>query len=579
MRSLPVAMRDGVRLSTDVYLPKAGASRGWPTILIRTPYDKNRWRKAGDVRSGDRRGAARYFASHGYAVVVQDVRGKFESGGAFSVLEKTVLDYPDTMDWIVAQPWSSGRVGTFGCSYLGEIQYIQSALGHPALKATVPQAGAGAIADIQGRRRYFGARNGGAYELAMGFGWFWQNGAHVAPKALPERSPEIDTDDVLRQLPTKDLIRRNGGPPTDWNLFLTTSMDNPMWSEERGFVTDDSKGVVPGLHVNSWYDFGVLGTIDIARRFAENATNALAAENQYLLIGPGVHCANERAKEDTLIGDRSVGDARFHYWELYKSWFDRWLKGDENALQGLPKVQYYLMGANEWRAADRFPPTEAAPTDFFLSSDKGANGLGGDGALSLSLASGAGRDGFVYDPGDPVPSLGGPICCTVNADSAAGAFDQRPVESRSDVLVFDTEPLAEAVTVAGPIKVTLFVSSDAPDTDFTAKLVDVYPDGRAFNVQEGVLRARYRKGYDRTVFMESGEVYEIAFDLQATANQFKPGHQIRLEVSSSNFPRWDRNLNTGGNNYDETEWRTARNVIHHGPAYPSRLTLWTIKNN
>jgi putative CocE/NonD family hydrolase len=267
-----------------------------------------------------------------------------------------------------------------------------------------------------------------------------------------------------------------------------------------------------------------------------------------------------------------VGDARFDLWSLYLRWFDRWLRGDTDALAGVPRVQYFLMGRNEWRSADDWPVPGTRFTALHLGSTTGANGLNGDGRLTADSPE-PGYDAYVYDPASPAPSLGGPLCCTASKEALPGSYDQREVEIRHDVLVYSSEPLKSGLEVTGPLQVVLYVSSDAPDTDFTAKLVDVYPDGRAFNVQEGILRARYREGFDRKVFMEPGQVYELAIDLQATANWFGPEHRIRLEISSSNFPRFDRNLNTGGNNYDESEFAAARNTIHFGGDHPSRLIL------
>ncbi len=284
------------------------------------------------------------------------------------------------------------------------------------------------------------------------------------------------------------------------------------------------------------------------------------------------HCASHEVSEKTVVGARPLGDARFDYYRVYEKWFAFWLRGEANKVTAMPKVQYYVMGRNVWKSAKDWPLPNARATRFYLHSDGGANSLYGSGTLSTEKPGKEPADRFVYDPGNPVPSFGGPVCCT-KMNEAEGAYDQRPVEARDDVLVYTSEVLTEGIEVTGPLKLVLYVSSSARDTDFTAKLIDVYPDGRAFNLQEGILRARYRDGFDRTVWMEPGEVYRLEIDLQATSNYFAPGHRIRLEVSSSNFPRFDRNLNTGGNNYDETRWQVARNVVHHSGRYPSHLIL------
>ena len=279
------------------------------------------------------------------------------------------------------------------------------------------------------------------------------------------------------------------------------------------------------------------------------------------------------AGKKTIVGERDLGDARKEFWRIYVDWFDHWLRGTDNGITEMPHVQYYLMGKNEWRNAQEWPLPETRFTDYYLHSDGQANSRFGTGRLSAEPPEHESLDNYVYDPATPVPSLGGPVCCTGTPDAAAGAFDQREVEMRHDVLVYSTPPLEEGVEVTGPIEAVLYVSSSAKDTDFTAKLVDVYPDGTAYNVQEGILRARYREGLDRKVWMQPGEVYELRLDVHATSNYFGPGHRIRLQVSSSNFPRFDRNLNTGGNNYDETEWQIAQNTVHHSERYPSRIVL------
>ena len=267
------------------------------------------------------------------------------------------------------------------------------------------------------------------------------------------------------------------------------------------------------------------------------------------------------------------GDARLDYFRIYLDWFDHWLKGVDNGVTEMPKVQYYLMGANEWRTSDVWPVPGTQQVPLYLHSSGQANTRNGDGFLTAVAPFDEPPDSYVYDPGNPVPSLGGPICCTSAEGSVAGAFDQSEIELREDVLVYTTQPLGDGLEVTGELEAILYVSSSARDTDFTVKIVDVHPDGGAYNVQEGILRARYREGFDRWVFMNEGGVYEVRIDLHATAHYFKPGHRIRVEVSSSNFPRLDRNLNTGGNNYDESEWVVATNTIHHSRATPSRIVL------
>jgi putative CocE/NonD family hydrolase len=325
--------------------------------------------------------------------------------------------------------------------------------------------------------------------------------------------------------------------------------------------------------VNGWYDFGVAETLYEFNLLRENAESAKGRDHQFVVIGPTTHCSFERVSERTIVGTRDVGDARFDYQQLYRRWFDRWLKGIDTGVERDPKVRLYVMGKNEWRNENEWPLARTRFTPFYLHSAGRANSLWGDGTLGTTRPGDETPDRYTYDPRTPVPSRGGPVCCTGTPDAPEGAFDQSEVEARHDVLVYSTPPLTQGVEVTGPLKVVLYVSSDARDTDFTAKVVDVHPDGTAYNVQEGILRARYRDGFDRTVFMQPGQVYKVEIDLQATSNWFAPGHRLRVEVASSNFPRFDRNLNTGGNNHDERSWKVARNVIHHSARYPSHIVL------
>jgi uncharacterized protein len=293
----------------------------------------------------------------------------------------------------------------------------------------------------------------------------------------------------------------------------------------------------------------------------ENGENARARANQFVVIAPTTHCAFDSATEHTVVGKRELGDAQFDYYNLYLRWYDHWLKGLDNGMATAPKVQIYVMGANKWRSENEWPLARTRFTKYYLHSDGHANSLGGDGVLSAEAPRDEASDQFRYDPKDPVPTVG------------EGAQDQSEVERRTDVLVYSTPPLKAGVELTGTMELVLFVGSSARDTDFTAKLVDVYPNGTAFNLQDGVLRARYREGFNKKVWMKPGEVYPLKIDLHATSNYFPAGHRIRLEVSSSNFPRFDRNLNTGGNNYDESEGSIATNVVCHSRDRLSYIVL------
>ncbi|MHB8839618.1 MAG: CocE/NonD family hydrolase, partial [Gemmatimonadaceae bacterium] len=282
--------------------------------------------------------------------------------------------------------------------------------------------------------------------------------------------------------------------------------------------------------------------------------------------------------EHTVVGERDMGDARYGYQNFVFDFFDQFLKDDGlHPMDTVPKVRYYVMGLNEWRTSDVWPPKEAQPMTFHLGSNGHANTAAGDGVLSLQAARKDVPDLFSYGPLNPVMSHGGNVCCQGNAVQA-GALDQATAEARPDVLVYTTEPFKEGMELSGPIVPTLYVSSDAKDTDFTVKVLDVYPDGKAYNLDESIQRMRYRDGYDKPpVWMEKDKVYKVTLQPLNTSNYFKPGHRLRIEVSSSNFPRFDRNLNTGGNNWDETTPVTAHNVVHHSEQYPSALTVTMVK--
>jgi putative CocE/NonD family hydrolase len=333
---------------------------------------------------------------------------------------------------------------------------------------------------------------------------------------------------------------------------------------------------LPGLWVMSWYDVSVGPNLATYNHVRSTARPQVASQ-QYAVIAPTLHCQQARATENTIVGERSVGDARLDYTALTYGWFDHFLKGERNGLlDTLPKVRYYTMGANKWQTSDVWPPRGAQTQTLYLSSEGHANTLNGDGRLVAGAPADDRPDAFTYDPMNPVPSHGGNVCCTGNA-VRGGALDQREIEARPDVLVYSTDPLSEGVEVSGPVEVTLYVSSDAKDTDFTVKLLDVLPDGRAYNLDETIQRVRYREGYDKQVWMKPGTTYKVGLGPLNTSNYFDVRHRIRIEVSSSNFPRFERNLNTGGRNYDEATGVVARNTVHHSRAFPSQVKLTVVR--
>ncbi|HVT38876.1 MAG TPA: CocE/NonD family hydrolase [Gemmatimonadaceae bacterium] len=562
-RSVMVPMRDGVKLATDVYRP-ADVAGALPTILIRTPYNK------GANPRGD--GSANFFSSHGYAVVVQDVRGKFASEGQFRVYEGDKTDWSDMFDWIGAQPWSTGRIGTYGCSYLGEGQIIAAQQRHPRHIAAIAQAAGGNVGRIGRRRQFWGSVEGGAFSISINFGWM-PVFASLDKGARP--MPNVDLASFFRTLPVLDMTDRAGSPSWDWRNFLERSPDDPWW-DRHGYLTARDSVSVAALHVSSWFDLAA-EALEEAELFRKNALNERARTGQYAIISPTTHCLSERASNQTKVGDLPVGDARLHYFETYLAWFDRWLRGNERALDSLPRIQYYVIGRNQWRTSDRWPVRGMRETAFYLRSDGGANSSRGNGRLSLAAPTRERADTFTYDPANPVPARGGSICCTGNPKDVPGSFDNADIEQRPDVLVYTGDVLREGLELTGPMRAVAYLSSDARDTDLTVKLLDVFPDGRSMNMQEGITRVRYRDGFDKARMMEPGKVYEVPVDLHATSWYLPAGHRLRVEISSSNFPRFDRNLNTGGHNYDETTWRSAKNAVHHSALQASRLILPVVR--
>ena len=358
--------------------------------------------------------------------------------------------------------------------------------------------------------------------------------------------------------------------------MIQRTPNDPAWYR-GGLWHDDMIINVPGLWFMSWYDLSVSPNLAAYNQVRKTAKPEVA-NKQYAVIAPTLHCGYKHATENTMVGERSLGDARLDYDTLTYGWFDYFLKGENNhLLETWPKVHYYTMGLNKWQTSDTWPPGGAQPLTFFLSSEGRANTLYGDGALSNTAPASDNPDGFTYDPMNPVPSYGGNVCCTGNAVTG-GAFDQRRMEARADILVYSTEPLHEGLEVSGPMEATLYVSSDAKDTDFTIKVLDVDPDGVAYNLDETIQRLRYRDGYDKPlVWMEPGKVYKVTLQPMTTSNLFEPGHRIRIEVSSSNFPRFDRNMNRGGKNYNEIRGIVAHNAVHHSRQYPSQITLTVVK--
>ena len=597
-RKVMMPMRDGVRLATDIYRPK-GAGKV-PIVFSKTPYNFNYW----DVRNGVPRDVSGIIDTikRGYAYVVQNERGHFFSEGNYDILGPPTTDGYDAIEWMTKQPWSNGKVGATGCSSTAEWQPAVAAQGHPGFAAMNVQgfgAGVGRVGPYYEQGNWY---RGGAVQMLF-ITWIYGQQNQVRPMFpkdtsqddliaasrlfdLAPQMPPVDWGKALEHLPMQDILKSVDAPrgifadampvATGGRMAQRTPND-PAWYK-GGLWHDNMKLDLPGLWQMSWYDVSVGPNIAMYNHVRKTASKPVA-DQQWMIIAPTGHCGFTRATESTRVGERDMGDARLDYAEIMYGFFDRFVKGVANPrIDKLAKVTYFTMGSNKWQTSDTWPPAGATPMTFYLNSGGKANSLGGDGTLTPAPPVSDRPDSFLYDPMNPVRSLGGNVCCTGNAITA-GSFDQRKTEERPDVLVYTSEAFKEGIELSGPIVPTLYVSSDARDTDFTVKVLDVYPDGRAYNLDESIQRMRYREGYEKPpVWMDKGKVYTVTLQPLNTSNYFAPGHRLRIEVSSSNFPRFDRNLNTGGNNYDESKGVVANNRVHHSKQYPSSLTISVVKN-
>ena len=597
-RKVMMPMRDGVRLATDIYRPK-NASGKVPIVFVKTPYNFNYWDVRNRVPSDMT--AALTAIKRGYAYVVQNERGHFFSEGNYDILGPPATDGYDTMDWLGKQEWSNGKVGATGCSSTAEYQPAVAAQGHPAFAAMNVQgfgAGIGRVGPYFEQGNWY---RGGAVQMLF-ITWIYGQQNQVRPMFPPNtpqadlvaasrlfdlapQMPAVDWSKALAHLPAQDILKNVDAPrgifaddmevATGGRMIQRTPND-PAWYK-GGLWHDNMPINVPGLWYMSWYDVSVGPNLEAFNHVRKTASKEVR-DQQWAIIAPVAHCAYTRAAETTVVGERGMGDARLDYQEIMYGFFDRFLKGQEGGrLATLPKVTYFTMGSNKWQSSETWPPVGAQPMTLYLASNGRANTLNGDGTLTAAAPAADKPDSFTYDPMNPVPSYGGNVCCTGNAVTA-GSFDQRKNEGRDDVLVYTSEPFKDGAELSGPITPTLYVSSDAKDTDITVKVLDVYPDGRAYNLDESIQRLRYREGYTRPlVWMEKGKVYKVTLQPLNTSNYFAPGHRVRIEVSSSNFPRFDRNLNTGGNNYDESKPVVAHNTIHHSKQHPSAVTFTVVK--
>jgi putative CocE/NonD family hydrolase len=548
----PVAMRDGVKLYADVYLPAAPGK--YPVLVVRTPY--------GVQRDGVHEEMIP-FAQNGFAVVVQDCRGRYESEGQWDPFRSEGRDGYDTIEWAAKQPWSNGKVATQGGSYLGHVQWAAMSLQPPSLVAAIPRV---ASTSIYHNWAYFG----GAFRLSFNYGWgvvrmpfrimqpqYWHASA-VAPE-------ELRYENILWQLPLKthDLASSNTIVQhyRDW---VEHSSYDDYWkqiSDEEHF----DKIKVPLYTQGGWYDIFLAGTIN-GYTGVRAKGSAEAKRSVKMWIGPWGHGPSQK------FGEVDFGPtANLTHPPRELRWYNHYLKGEPNGVDREPAVDIFYMGVNKWKGHPDWPIPGTKFTSYYLSSGGSANSLRGDGGLTAAKPSGAPSDSYHYDPLNPVMTLGGNNCC--GTPTLAGPHDQRPVERRGDVLVYSSEILKDPLAIAGPVKMKLWAATDGPDTDWMVKLVDVYPNGYAMNIAEGILRARFRQGLDKPELLQPNQAYEFEVDMVGTANVFQPGHRIRVDITSSNFPQFDRNLNTGDKPGEGTKPRVARNTVFHTGDRPSAIIL------
>jgi len=552
--NVKVVMRDGVVLRADVYRPAAEGK--FPVLLQRTPYDRRNF-------DFGLKGAQR-----GFVVIIQDVRGRYASDGEFYTFVNEPNDGYDTVEWAAALPYSNGKVGMFGGSYVGATQML-AAIAHPPHLA--------GICPVVTSSNYHDSwtYQGCAFEQ-----WFNQSWSSGLAQDTLNRTVKNGTNTVngmwtfpLSMYPLFPVHESDGKSAATLAPYYLDWLAHPNYDAywKKIAIEEHFADIqVPALHIPAWYDIFLGGSLKNYTGIRDHGGSDAARKGQHMLIAIGGHSGSGRK-----IGEVDFGEdaAQFHEDEATLEWYEYLFKDAKNQFAGKP-VKIFVMGANVWRGEDDWPLARAKDTKYFLHSNGKANSLRGNGTLTPSAPARESEDSYVYDPAKPVPTVGGPLCCD-SQHWQPGPRDQRGLEARDDVLVYSTAPMAADMEVTGPVTLELWAKSSAADTDFTAKLVDVEPDGFARNLTEGILRARFRDSQETPTLITPGQAYKLKIDLWATSNVFKKGHSIRLEVSSSNFPRFDRNLNLGAMSYvgQETVGITATNAVLHDGEHPSVLIL------
>jgi len=542
-----VPMRDGTMLSCDIYRPDTTGK--FPVLLQRTPYGNY----------GPEQGYR--YASKGYVVVMQDVRGKNDSDGKFNPFVNEITDGYDSQQWCGTQSWSNGKVGTYGGSYVGATQWLPARMANEHLSCMFTVV---AASDYYRHWIY----SGGVF--AHSFNTMWGALSVSARVGQNMAAEPLDWDAVFNTLPMKNIPEALGRNVPWFGDWLAHPLYDEYWQKLSITPTYD-KISVPVFHIGGWYDIFLEGTLENFAGMTARGATEKARAGQRLIIGPWFHGSTGSRKS----GQVDFGaEAELDSDGLQLRWFDHWLKGEDNGVADEKPVKLFVMGENRWREFETWPPATAREQEFFLHADIAANSLLGDGRLdNKAPVGGENVDSYRYDPSDPVPTLGGNDCCRETIVTE-GPYDQRLLELRHDVLVYTSEPLESELVVTGAVKMVLWAASSAVNTDFCAKLVDVDPTGKAINITFGILRAPMRNGLDKWEELDPGKPYEMTIELRPTANTFLPGHRVRLEVTSSNFPRFARNLNTAGMmDRGKEEMIVADQQVFHDKKHPSRLIL------
>ena len=558
MYDLKCPMRDGTELSTDVYLPAEEGS--YPALMIRTPYD--------NISEGDiERTGHIYWAQRGYVMVTQDTRGRFDSPGEWYPFVNEANDGHDAIEWVAQQPWCNGKVGIVGSSYRGLTQWQAAQGGSSSLMAAVPKV---AYSNTYHNWVY----TGGALQLAFDLSWAIMVATGTMQPHYLSLPAEFHLSTLFWHLPLATSDEAAGRTIRHWKDWISHPTYGDYW---KGFspVADHYPEIeVPAYSMAGWFDVFLQGSLNNFMGMTGQGKTEAARRAQKIIVGPWIHnlgaLGTESKTGDVDFGANALIDLRGEE----TRWFDHWLKGVDNGITDEPRVKVFVMGANRWREADDWPIPGTRFTPYYLHSEGKSNSLFGDGSLDTSSPDQETPDQYTYDPEHPVITLGGSTCCAESSNPVTmGPRDQRPNEYRPDVLVYTSPPLENDIEVTGPVKAVLYAASSARDTDFTAKLVDVFPSGFAMNVAQGIIRARYRDSWEEPELLEPGKVFQFTIDLWSTSNSFQKGHRIRLEITSSNFPQFDRNPNTGHPFGQDAELQKAQQTVYHDKEHPSHILL------